>query len=207
MLIFYNNFFPACPEILFDKKENKGYTLIKKCGSTSLSNLVNQKPQRYNIITSADSLSNITVFIRDPIERYASGLVTQQRIYGITDNAVSSMINEYGYIPFIDGHTIPQFWNILRLGLDKNIQFTFKDISLLSEVDDSILNANKNKNTIAIPDSTIERLSHFFTEDTVLYKQFLNTTTTLDVIITAIKQEKIFISDIEQYKKVLNYLF
>jgi len=209
MLIFYNNFFSACPDILFDNEQNKGYLLIQKCGTQSLLNLTKTQPHRFSAIT-IDKLciTEVIVFIRDPIERFFSGLETQMNLYQFDATAIDKLINRDNFIPIIDSHTIPQFWFLLRSGLENNIRFTFKDISTLHEVDPTILNLNRNsKNKFNLTDSTRNKVSHFFTEDIVMYNQFLNTTTTLDVIINAIKQEKDFISDIEQYKKVINYLF
>jgi pentose-5-phosphate-3-epimerase len=79
----------------------------------------------------------------------------------------------------------------------------------LAEVDPSILNLNQNynHNYFEITEEAKLKIMHFLTEDIVMYNQFLNKTTTLDVIINAIKQEKDFIKDMTQYKKAINYLF
>jgi hypothetical protein len=208
MLIFYSNFIPECPDILFDCEQNKGYTLIQKCGTQSLLELLRRKPERFSI-QKLNGLTDLTVFIRDPMERFISGLATQINIYKLDINTISRQINEDKLIPTFDIHTLPQFYFLLRLGLDKNIKFTFKSISSLAEVDPSILNLNQNynHNYFEITEEAKLKIMHFLTEDIVMYNQFLNKTTTLDVIINAIKQEKDFIKDMTQYKKAINYLF
>ena len=209
MLIFYNNFLSQHSNILFDNKQNKGYLLIQKCGTQSLLDLTKTQPQRFRV-DSIDNLhlTDITVFIREPIDRFISGLETQMKLYHFDITTIDKLMNQDDVIPMIDSHTIPQFWFLLKLGVNHNLTFTFKDISALHDVDPNILNLNRNsKNKFNLTDSTRNRVMHFFTEDIVMYNQFLNTTTTLDIIINAIKQEKDFISDIEQYKKAINYIF
>jgi hypothetical protein len=209
MLVFYNNFFPKYPNILFDNIQNKGYTLIQKCGTQSLLELASRQPDRFSEKKIDElSISNVTVFIRDPIKRFISGLATQKKLYNFDIDKILYLLNQNNFVPLIDSHTVPQFWFLLRLGLDKNIEFTFKDISTLTDVDNSILNLNPNLgDKIEFSDKIYKMLDHFFTEDIILYNQFLNTTTKIDIVINAIKQEKNFINDIEQYKKAINYVF
>jgi len=217
MLIFYNNFLHKNTIILYDNEKNKGYTLIPKCGTKSLLDLAETKPLRFSvqeIKKHTDSATDITVFLRDPIDRFISGLITQMNMYGFDDKAMMKMINTndiFPIIPIIDTHTSPQFWFLLKDGLDTNVQFTFKDISSITDVDSSIsqLNVNsvKDKDKLKLTKETKNRLAHFFTEDIVLYNQFLNSTTTLKTVINAIKKETKFVDDMSQHTRAINYLF
>lgn len=214
MLIFYNNFLHKNPIILYDNEKNKGYTLIQKCGTQSLLDLAETKPSRFSvqeIKKHTDSATDITVFLRDPIDRFISGLTTQMNMYGFDDKAMMKMININDVIPIIDTHTSPQFWFLLKHGLDTTVQFTFKDISSITDVDSSIsqLNVNsvKDKDKLKLTKETKNRLAHFFTEDIVLYNQFLNSTTTLKTVIDAIKKETKFVDDMSQHTRAINYLF
>jgi hypothetical protein len=214
MLILYNNFFHSNLRILYDNEQDKVYTLIYKCGTQSLMELSKRNPLRFSVEeTVGKSISNITVFLRDPFERWISGLITQTYVWHIDPINFIDLINKSGFHPIIDGHTSPQFWAILKYGLDNNVQFTFKDISEIAEVDSSILHLNINNNPdkdklkLKLTSAAKKRVMHFLTEDVVLYNQFLNTTTTIDVIIDAIKKEENFVTNISQYKKAINYLF
>jgi len=211
MLIFYNNFLHENPIILYDNEKNKGYTLIEKCGTTNLRNLAETKPSRFSVQEiKKHSVTDITVFLRDPIDRFISGLTTQMNMYGFDDKAIMKMMNINHVIPIIDTHTSPQFWFLLKHGLDTTVQFTFKDISSIIDVDSSIsqLNVNsvKDKDKLKLTKETKNQLAHFFTEDVVLYNQFLNSTTTLETVIDAIKKETKFVDDMSQHTRAINYL-
>ena len=211
MLIFYNNFLPENPIILYDNEKNKGYTLITKCGTSSLRNLAETKPLRFSVQEiKKHSVTDITVFLRDPIDRFISGLTTQMNMYGFDHKAIINMININHVIPIIDTHTSPQFCFLLKHGLDTTVQFTFKDISSITDVDSSIsqLNVNsvKDKDKLKLTKETKNQLAHFFTEDIVLYNQFLNSTTTLETVIDAIKKETKFVNDMSQHTRAINYL-
>jgi hypothetical protein len=211
MLIFYNNFLHENPIILYDNEKNKGYTLIEKCGTTNLRNLAETKPSRFSVQEiKKHSVTDITVFLRDPIDRFISGLTTQMNMYGFDDKAIMKMMNINHVIPIIDTHTSPQFWFLLKHGLDTTVQFTFKDISSITDVDSSIsqLNVNsvKDKDKLKLTKETKNQLAHFFTEDVVLYNQFLNSTTTLETVIDAIKKETKFVDDMSQHTRAINYL-
>ena len=211
MLIFYNNFLHENPIILYDNEKNKGYTLIEKCGTTNLRNLAETKPSRFSVQEiKKHSVTDITVFLRDPIDRFISGLTTQMNMYGFDDKAIMKMMNINHVIPIIDTHTSPQFWFLLKHGLDTTVQFTFKDISSITDVDSSIsqLNVNsvKDKDKLKLTKVTKNQLAHFFTEDVVLYNQFLNSTTTLETVIDAIKKETKFVDDMSQHTRAINYL-
>lgn len=65
---------------------------------------------------------------------------------------------------------------------------------------------NTNSVPIQLTDIVRDRLVHFYTEDIVLYNQFLNSSCQVDDVIDQIKLEKDFIDDIQQYRQELTYL-
>ena len=69
------------------------------------------------------------------------------------------------------------------------------------------LNQSAQANIINLTDEATQRLTHFYTEDIVMYNNFLNCTVSIEEIINRIKLEKTFINDLTQYKQLLTYLF
>jgi len=186
--------------------------LIHKNGSTSLEDLAKQYPDCYEIhqadLLDKTKVEEVVVFIRDPLERFFSGLNTQLDIYKIPLDVISNIINCDTAITFLDLHTTPQFWAVLRLGKQHRVKFKFLPMSELYKVDDKIQHLNKGFSNIDInlTDAAVQRLNHFYTEDIVMYNNFLNKTVSLDEIIEKIKLEKEFVNDLSQYKQMLTYL-
>jgi hypothetical protein len=210
MLIFYNNFLSS-KELLFDNNFNRYYLLIHKNGSTSLEHLSITNPARYSICTT-DSLigkeiNEITVFIRNPIERYISGIATQMSIYGMQEHIFNIMFRN-DHIPVFDSHTIPQFWFLLAVGKMINCNFNIKPMDKLFSVDNTIQQLNKTTiNKMTLTPYILNRLNHFYTEDVVLFNQFLNKTVSIDQIKTQILLENNFINDLTQYKECSTLYF
>jgi len=201
-------------KILHDRISNRNYLLIHKNGSTSLESLATTNPQRYTVYDS-DFFNNFTTeleviaFIREPIDRFVSGLFTQMSLYQIPKQVIVNMINNNETISFLDLHTTPQFWKILSLGKKYHIKFKLLPMSEMYKVDKNIKHLNKGPtvNIIHLTKQIIQRLDHFYTEDVVMYTNFLNCTVSVDEIINRIKLEKNFVDDLMQYKQSLTYLF
>ena len=198
-------------QFVADIQSKECYTLIQKNGTQSLLQLTRSKPKQYQLVNLDYLLNNnveqLTVFIREPIQRVLSGITTQIALYGITEKSLDLTLNGQETFNVYDGHTIPQFWFLLKLSTVKNFTFNIKTIDSLIKVDPDILTLNKNKNFIKITNQKImERLIHFYTEDIVLYNQFQNSVCSIDKIIEKIKLEKHFVEDLQQYRQILTYL-
>jgi len=211
MLVFCNNLL-SDQGILYDRISNIKYLLIHKNGSASLEDLAKKYPERYKIY-QADALldktkvEEIVVFIRDPLKRFFSGLSTQLEIYKIPHKVITDIINYEETVSFFDLHTTPQFWAVLRLGKQHQVKFKFLPMSELGSVDTNIKHLNKSCGTeLVLSNKVLQRLNHFYTEDIVMYNNFLNKTVLLDEIIEKIKLEKEFVDDLTQYKQLLTYL-
>jgi len=109
-----------------------------------------------------------------------------------------------------DEHTLPQFWFLLRAAKNNNnLKFKLKPLSDMKTIDNiGHLNSRaQHKNgKINLNDRALTKLEFLYTEDIVMFNQFLNTTTTVDEIIKQIKLEKDFINDVKQYQYQLTYL-
>jgi len=213
MLVYCNNLLSE-QEILHDKISKKNYLLIHKNGSTSLEALAKKNSQRYAVhksefFNNSTAELEVVVFIRDPIKRFVSGLGTQMAIYQISKEVMSGIINNDKIISFFDLHTTPQFWTLLSLGKKYPIKFKLLPMSEMSSVDEDLeqLNQGSPANIINLTDEATQRLTHFYTEDIVMYNNFLNCTVSIEEIIDRIKLEKNFINDLTQYKQLLTYLF
>lgn len=212
MLIFCNNFFSnEGMEFVVAVKSQHCYALIQKNGTQSLKALTRSKPSQYHLVgieyLIEQQISSITVFVREPIQRVLSGIATQMKIYGFTEAALDNLLNKRETFFVYDGHTIPQFWFLLKLSKAKNFLFDIKPLSDLHKVDLDMPIINKNKKIINLTNSNIlERLKHFYTEDIVLHNQFVGKSCHINDIIEQIKLETNFIKDLQQYRYELTYL-
>jgi hypothetical protein len=210
MLIFCNNFYSNNQDILVNRVTNQCYMLIQKNGTQSLLGLTRSNPSMFSVESSnyliKNGIKQITVFVRDPISRVLSGLTTQMMMYGMSSTAINHvLVNEETFTIF-DSHTVPQFWFMMKLSKNCNIEFKIEPMSMLKNVHPDIKQLNKNSVSIQLTDAIRQRLVHFYTEDIVLCNQFLNSFCHIEDVINQIKLEKDFINDIQQYRRELTYL-
>ena len=178
--------------------------------------MAQNNPSRYSIqgrdFIKQHGITDITVFIREPIDRAMSAFATQMDIYGIAPEILETIMIEHRIIPLIDLHIIPQFWHLLDLANEyKELKFNLLPLAELNQVDASI--EHLYKRSVRMPtlklnltEPVINRLIHLLTEDIVLYNQFVNSTATIDEIIEKIKLETNFVNDIRSYQRELTYL-
>ena len=173
---------------------------ILKNGSQSLHQLAKKYPSEYKFVSLDNSIKKVTVFLRDPIERFCSGLITQSQIYSIDVSFLLSQLS-VGRIPIIDDHILPQFYFLLRVP-SKRIRFSFKkicDLNLLENIE----HTNQTKNKIELSQQLSNRILHFLAEDIVLYSKFLDNTVMLHTIVNEIKKESNYMKDIKYFERVV----
>lgn len=191
---------------------NECFALILKNGSTTLSSLAIDKPDLFKVVSAEyvknNNIKTITVFVRDAIKRVLSGLATQSAMLQMPRYVIEDILNKHEHFHIFDAHTAPQFWFLLRISQVLDVKFQIKPLSDLQYVDTNVPHKNVNsKIMISLTNpNTIKKLIHFYTEDIVLYNQFLNTTCSIDSIIEKIKLEKNFVNDLQQYRSILTYL-
>ena len=127
-------------------------------------------------------------------------------IYRLPLRTINRMLNGEEIFNIFDSHTIPQFWYMISLSQNYNVEFNIQSISMLKNVHPSIKKINTKSISLEISDNVRNKLIHFYTEDVVLYDQFLNSVSDINKIIGQIKLEKTFINDLQQYKRQLTYL-
>ena len=168
-------------------------------------------PDRYRLHSTdflkTNNIEKIIVFVREPITRFRSGLQTQLQLYNFNELAILNKINNDLIIPNFDMHTSPQFWFLLSATRNYKVNFIIKPLSDIQFVDKSIKKLNPStQHNMYLSQSAIDKLTHFLTEDIVLYNQFMNITTSIDDIKQAIRCESSFVNNIKEYTNDLTYL-
>ena len=191
---------------------NECFALILKNGSSTLKSLTIDKPDLFKVVSAEyikdNNIKTVTVFIRDAIKRVLSGLATQSKLLQIPNHVLEDMLNKHEHFHIYDAHTSPQFWFLLRISQVLDVNFQIKPLLDIQYVDTDVPHKNVNFDTMIklTNPNTLEKLIHLYTEDIVLYDQFLNTTCSIDSIIEKIKLEKNFVNDLQQYRSILTYL-
>ena len=212
MLALLSNFVSHYNDIVVDLESKQAYLLIQKCGTQSLLELTRRKPDKFVLISSEEFLNRgmeeLTVFVREPIGRFISGLTTQMQLYEIPKTVFEHLLNNpRNFLPMFDTHTMPQFWFLLRFGIDTKLRFKIKDLSDLSQVDNTINKININpSNIFTFSDELLRKIDYAMTEDIVLYNNFKDKTISINDVIARIIKEVDYVNELEWYKKVFPYI-
>jgi hypothetical protein len=224
MLSLLTEFFSNRAELLFDVEHNRCVLMIEKNASTSQFELGTTQSNKFKYIPAdqgiyfleQNNIQDVTVFLRDPIERFKSGLVQAARNFGIGQQAINDIIfgqlqnprMNYGaasaHIYPLDNHMAPQFWTILRIPKHLNITFHFLPLSQYSTMFPVANKVNVSTNDFGIPTHVLDKVDLYYTEDIVLYNQFLNSSATLVEILERIKQESQFVEHLSNYSNLLS---
>lgn len=164
---------------------------IFKNGSTSLFQHCNEfGGMQFNISELNDISDNITVIIRDPVERLKSGLATV--IYNLKtqhpfldQNTIEFLLKQYLYL---DIHYIPQFHWILNLSrfINPEIKLHLKPMSYLKKIT-SFNETPIKTDKVEVSDELAQDL--YLQLDTILYNQ-IGKKLTFKEIVSIIKNDK-----------------
>lgn len=175
------------------KTPNEWIYPIFKNGSSTIFNYC-EEHDNFDLILYQPNfeIEEITVFIRDPIERYKSGLQTM--VYNLTQKysfldyeTVSFMAQKY---LFLDMHFLPQFHWLLNLArvVGSRIPLNFKPID---DIDLIFLN-NQHRTPEKKTNITIDKdnFSNLYLQlDTIIFN-FIGNTITFDELLNFIKNDK-----------------
>jgi hypothetical protein len=131
-------------------------------------------------------LSHIEVFVREPFERYVSGVQTYLRYNPHLDRATAlSMIDEY---LFLDRHFSLQFhWIANLVRFNPEILITFNPMSALNDHVGETWNTLMRDNTLIDYFSNNQKLWFYLQLDKILYEDFMGKTAKFKDIIAHIK--------------------
>lgn len=210
MFLFCHNYCTD-QEFLYDSKTSGCYLLITKNASRAMTGLATVNPSRYSIqniqFLKDNNIKTVGVFLREPYDRFISGLKWQMHWYEMSNVIVQRMIDINSVI-CVDAHTVPQFWYLLSTYGKVDLEFEFHDLADISKVIPEIQRENTSpiSRDVTFPESFRDKFNFLYTEDIVLYNQFRNCKATLSDIIEKIKLEKNFTEEFLRYKKLLTYL-
>jgi len=217
MLSLLNNHYSPRLEIVYDQEINRGYLLIPKNASTSMRASADKNPNRFIHLFNEDAqkflesknISVLTVFVRDPIERFLSGLNQQRKVYGIVLESTLKVWESSETVDFFDSHTVPQFSFLLRSTAFSAFKFDILSMEKINEIYPQEKPRNVSEEKIKwnqFSKKLQERIVFFYTEDIVLHNQFLNNTATIKEIISQIAKEKNFVENYRRFCQTLTYL-
>lgn len=142
---------------------------------------------RYLNTDQVAKLGNVNIYVRDPFERYVSGVQTYLRYNSHLDRATAlTMIDEY---LFLNRHFSLQFHWIMNLQrFNPDIWMTFKPMSELND------NVGETRNAISRDETLIdyfkenEKLHFYLLLDKVLTEDFIGKTVKFKDILVHIKE-------------------
>jgi hypothetical protein len=132
-------------------------------------------------------LDHIEVFLREPFERYVSGVQTYLRYNPHLDRATAlSMIDEY---LFLDRHFALQFHWIVNLQRFTDASMTFKNMSELHNDVGKTWNALTRDQSLIDYFNDNQKLWFYLLLDKILYEDFMGQTVKMSTIVAHIKDK------------------
>ena len=148
-----------------------GYSSLSNCGFKVLHN------------TMLSKLDMVEIFVRDPIERFASGLDTWIRYNSHLDK--DTLIALAGNHLFLNRHYAPQFHWLVNLRRFTNAKIKINSIQDLSSV--TRLHLNESKNKIHLDLNNYPKVAFYLQLDKVLTEDLLGKTVSFKLIVQTIK--------------------
>lgn len=175
-----NIIFPDRCEVLEVAPQRFVYPIYKN-GYSSLSN------SGFKIlpVTKLPQLDTVEIFVRNPIERFFSGLSTWLEHNDHLDR--NTMLFMAGHHLFINRHYAPQFHWLVNLRRFTTAKIKINSIEDLSTVTNLRLNESRNKVHYDI--MHFPKVEFYMQVDKVLTETFLGQTVEFPEIVSAIKQQ------------------
>lgn len=133
-------------------------------------------------------IDRVEVFVREPFERYVSGVQTYLRLNSHLERATAlTMIDEY---LFLNRHFTLQFhWLMNLVRFNPNILMTFRTMEELDDATDLTWNALTRDQTLIDYFKDNEKLWFYLQLDKVLTEDFIGTTVDMKTIVAHIKDQ------------------
>ena len=166
---------------------------IFKNGSSSL-----RADARQLDYSELHNIRTVEVFLREPFERYVSGVQTYLKHLGPDyDRAtVLAMIHQF---LFLNRHFALQFHWLMNLARYTDAQMTFSPMSELSTVTKYTFNVIARDETLVEYFKDNQKLQYYLTLDKILYEEFIGQTVSFKRIIQHIKERHYYL-----YREVIN---
>lgn len=174
-----NIIFPDRCEVLEVAPQRFVYPIYKN-GYSSLSN----SGFRTLAMTELPALDTVEIFVREPVERFFSGLSSYIEYNSHLDK--DTLLFMAGNHLFINRHYAPQFHWLVNLRRFTQAKIKINPIDLLSTVTNLKLNENKNKVMYDI--SRFPKVTFYMQLDKVLTETYLGQTVEFSEIVRAIKE-------------------
>ena len=172
--------FPDQCEILEVGPDRYVYPIFKN-GSSSLAAA---NPRKLNYFEMRE-LRTVEVFLREPFERYVSGVQTYLRQNTHLDRATAlTMIDQY---LFLNSHFSLQFHWIVNLQKFTDAWMYFRPIEELHTATDHTWNVLARDRTLIDYFGTNQKLNYYLQLDKILYEDFMGQTVPLKQIIRFIQ--------------------
>jgi hypothetical protein len=175
-----NIIFPDRCEVLEVAPQRYVYPIYKN-GYSSLSN------SGFRVLTMSElsKLDTVEIFVRDPIERFLSGLSTWIEHNDHLDK--NTMLFMAGHHLFINRHYSPQFHWLVNLRRFTTAKIKINPIEDLSAITNLRLNENKNK--IHYDISHFSKVAFYMQLDKVLTENFIGQTVEFTEIVATVRQK------------------
>ena len=175
-----NIIFPDRCEVLEVAPQRYVYPIYKN-GYSSLSN------SGFRVLTMSElsKLDTVEIFVRDPIERFFSGLSTWIEHNDHLDK--NTMLFMAGHHLFTNRHYSPQFHWLVNLRRFTTAKIKINPIEDLSTITNLRLNENKNK--IHYDISHFSKVAFYMQLDKVLTENFIGQTVEFTEIVATVRQK------------------
>jgi hypothetical protein len=171
---------------------------IYKNGSSSLAATGRQINYR-----ELEQVRTVEVFLRDPFERYVSGVQTYLRnLDPAQDRAtVLSMISEF---LFLNRHFTLQFHWLMNLARHSDAWMQFRSMDELGTATEHVLNVLERDETLIKYFTNNNKLQYYLLLDKIVYEKFMGKTVSFKQVVQYIKDhEKFLYNEIIQRSKDL----
>jgi len=154
--------------------------LIHKNGSTTLNSI-----KKRNLSTNEISqLEIIDIFVRDPYQRFLSGVMTYAKKINVHVAELSKIIND---VHFINNHFSPQLFWVINLQRFTKANIRINHLDTITEITSINKNEQLGYDELDVYFNNNSGLKYYLELDCVLVGNFMNQTVTFADILTTLQ--------------------